>query len=531
MFKKMLSVILSLTLILSIIVPSISALESDECDCGQSPIIYVIGRTNIYDHPESQNRKIIPSLSVDTLIPVVKDLVPYGAKAVFLNQWNTFNEIALEKFTSFFDGFAINPDGTVTNGTGITFTWSEDKISQNHTSANPYTYRYEYDSRISPMVIADDMNDYIEAVKRVTGHSKVSIICRCVGVNYAFAYLYKYQEPIDYAGLDHLVIYASALNGVEPVEDAFSGNINYNNSSSGIFLSNYSLSTGNDLLDELIPPTVEMLNNTYGIKLSTASVQNFYNHIRDTLMVDFLRQTIATNPGWFSMVNDYYEESKDYIFCKDGDEETYSVILDQMDDFHYNVQVRTDEMITSMQENGVDVSAICKYGYVAYPFSERTAYLNDNLIGLEKQSLGATCSKVDSTLGNKYIEERTQAGYGKYISPDRQIDASTGLLPDKTWYIKNYPHNSFYDSLNPLLNLICRSDDFTVNSDENWGQFLILENLSPKTMTADNCDPNNMITHDGDDVVKSNIFTRMAAFFKWEGNVIKLLIKYYIVKN
>ena len=531
MFKKILSVILALVISAAVLIPSFSVLATEECDCGNSPIIYIIGRTDIFDHPESPDRKVIPSLSADNLLPAVKDLIPYGAKAVFLNQWKTFNQKTMETLMPYFEGYAINPDGTVTNGTGITFSWSEDRISKNHNSNNPYTYRYEYDARISPMVIADDLNSFIEAVKRTTNHSKVSIICRCVGANYAFAYLYKYQEPQNYAGLDRLVIYNAALNGVELMEDAFSGNINYQNSASPLFLSNLSLKTGNELLDEIIPPTIDMLKNTYGINITEWSVQNFYNHIKDTLMVDFLRATIATNAGWFSMVNDYYEEAKDYIFCKEGDEETYSVILKQMDDFHYNVQLRAEEMIGDMQEEGIEVFAICKYGSTTYPFSERNAYLNDNLIGLEKQSFGATCSKVDSTLGRSYIAQRTEEGYGEYISPDGQLDASTGLLPDRTWYIKGYPHNSFYDEMNPLLNMLCRGENITVDSDENWPRFLILENRHPKVMTAENCDPTGAITHDGDDTVKTNIFSRLSAFFRWSVTVIKILIKNSGAKN
>ncbi len=533
MIKKFVSVLLSLTVLFAVLVPSFSVLADDECGCGNSPIIYVIGRTDIFDNPESNDRKVIPSLSIEQLMPQIKDILPYWAKAVFLNQWKPFNQKMMDVLMPYFEGYAINPDGTVTNGTGVLYKWSESSISKNHTSGNPYTYRFEYDARISPMVIADDLNDYIEAVKRVTGHSKVSIICRCVGVNYTFAYLYKYQEPIDYAGIDSIILYNSSFNGIELLEDAFSGKIDYNNYATELFLDNLSLSTGNALLDELLPPTIEMINNTYGIKITTWAVQNFYNHIKNTLIVDFLRQTFGTSPGWFSMVNENYEEAKDYIFCKDGDEETYSVILEQMDDFHYNVQARAVEMIEDMQSNGVDISAICKYGSTTYPFSERNEYLNDNLIGLKKQSYGATCSKVDSTLGRTYIEKRTAEGYGDYISPDGQVDASTALLPEKTWYIKFYPHNSFYDAINPLLNMICRGDNVTVDTDENWSRFLVIEDKyqRPVKMTAENCDPDGAITHDGDDTVKSNIFTRMSAFFKWNITVIKILINTYLVKN
>lgn len=532
MIKKIISVILCAAIISATSVVSFSLTADEKCSCGKSPIIYVIGRTNIYDDPTSPDKKTIPSISADVIMPEVKSILPEWAKAVFLNQWEPFNKKAMGMLMKYFEGYAVNPDGTVTNGTGVVYKWDEKSLTKNHTGGNPYTYKFEYDARISPMVIADDLNDYIEAVKRVTGHDKVSIICRCVGANYAFAYLYKYQEPVDYSGIDRLVIYDASLNGIELLEDAFSGRINYNNYASKIFLQNFSLATGNELLDELLAPTIEMITQTYGMDVTTWAVQNFYNHVKDTLIVDFLRQSFGTSPGWFSMVNENYEEAKDYIFCKEGDEETYSVILDQIDDFHYNVQARCVEMIGDMQSCGVDVFNICKYGYTTYPFNERNAYLNDDLIGLEKQSFGATCSMVDSTLGRSYIAERTAAGFGRYIAPDNQLDASTALLRDRTWYIKFYPHNNFYDTMNPLLNKLCRGEIDTVDSDESWGQFLVLQNkYNPAAMTAENCDPDGMITHDGDDVIKSNIFTRLTAFFKWSVTAAKILINYKLNSN
>lgn len=532
MLKKFISVILCAAIICITPAVSFSLAPEEKCSCGKSPIIYVIGRTDIYDDPSSPDRQEIPDISAEKIIPEVKSLLPEWEKAVFLNQWEPFNKKALDIFLKYFEGYAVNPDGTVTNGTGITYKWNESSLSKNHTSDNPYTYRFEYDARISPMIIAEDLHDYIEAVKRVTGHDKVSIICRCVGANYAFAYLYKYQEQKDYSGIDNLVIYDASLNGVETVEDAFSGKIDYNNSSLKLFLENLSLPTGNELMDELIAPTVEMINNTYGINITAWAVQNFYNHIKDTLIIDFLRQTIGTSPGWFSMVNDNYEEAKDYIFCKDGDEETYSTIIGQIDDFHYNVQERASEMIEDMQSCGVGVFDICKYGYTTYPFSERNSYLNDNTIGLQKQSFGATCSKVDSTLGRSYIADRKADGLGRYISPDGQLDASTALLRDRTWYIKFYLHNPFYDTMNPLLNKLCRGEIDSVDSDPNWGQFLVLQNkYYPTAMTAENCDPDGGIKHDGDDEIRSNAFTRMAAFFKWSVIVTKVLINYLTAAN
>lgn len=114
-------------------------------------------------------------------------------------------------------------------------------------------------------------------------------------------------EPINFTGLDKIILYDSALDGIETVEDGFSGNIQFDEETVGLFAANYPPKTGNELLDKIIPTTAEM--------------------IRNTLMVDFMRQTIGTSPDWFSMINERFEEAKKCIFCKEGDSETYSVIF------------------------------------------------------------------------------------------------------------------------------------------------------------------------------------------------------------
>ena len=125
----------------------------------------------------------------------------------------------------FFDGYSCNENGEVVNGSGIGYSWSEDRLSANYKSDNPYTYRFEYDARLSPMEIADDLNEYIEAVKRVTGKERMSLIGRCLGANILMAYVQKYQEPVGFAGLDTAVMYDSSFLGVDALEAAMSGTV------------------------------------------------------------------------------------------------------------------------------------------------------------------------------------------------------------------------------------------------------------------------------------------------------------------
>jgi hypothetical protein len=77
---------------------------------------------------------------------------------------------------------------------------------------------------------------------------------------------------------------------------------------------------------------------------------------------------------------------------------------------------------------------------------------------------------VDGALSDKYINIRVSEGKGKYISPDKQIDASTCLLPDNTWFIKNVDH-SYTDAVHSLVLALINNPACTVDTLGEYGQF------------------------------------------------------------
>lgn len=97
------------------------------------------------------------------------------------------------------------------------------------------------------------------------------------------------------------------------------------------------------------------------------------------------------------------------------------------------------------------------------------------MTALYDQSFGATSSKVTEKLSDKYIAAQTEKGLGKYISPDKQVDASTCLFPETTWIIKNADH-VFPEAIHVLaLNFI--REDYDVNTSAVYPQFL---NYTPR---------------------------------------------------
>ena len=104
---------------------------------------------------------------------------------------------------------------------------------------------------------------------------------------------------------------------------------------------------------------------------------------------------------------------------------------------------------------------------------------------MEDASFGAVASPIDGTLKRSYLKTADM----RYVSPDRQIDASTCLMPDRTWFIKNLEHKDFPECVERLFDFIL-NEDATVFDSEAFPQYMVYdagtESISP--MTAENCD-------------------------------------------
>ena len=107
-------------------------------------------------------------------------------------------------------------------------------------------------------------------------------------------------------------------------------------------------------------------------------------------------------------------------------------------DAYYQAQVHSRENILYLKSQGVNCFAIAEYNVPMYPFvSSALTQNSDSLLQLDSPSLGATYGYIDTPLAKTYVPKDAA-----HLSPDRIVDASTGILPDHTWYFKNQDHES-----------------------------------------------------------------------------------------
>ena len=102
----------------------------------------------------------------------------------------------------------------------------------------------------------------------------------------------------------------------------------------------------------------------------------------------------------------------------------------------------------------------------------------DYIIQVDSTSMGAHLANTGETLPEDYKQQNTYCSNPEHnhISPDRVVDASTGLLPDTTFYFDGQRHDLTQHNdviLEIAFELIAHDDIKDVYSDERFPQFNI----------------------------------------------------------
>lgn len=471
--KKAICVILTLVFSLSCFASLSFAAEEEY------PIIYIKGQgAKLTDDGTSKGKPIYPIEIPDGYLgDRGKELILPLASAVSTGNWKIYNEKLYDAVMPVLSPFACDENGNVTDGSGSAWTSSKSVSKDKVTGLNKWYF--EYDWRLCPIECAEMLHDYITFVKEKTGKDKVNIISRCQGTNIALAYAEKYSTKDIYK----LILVCPGFDGFETIGALFTGNIDVDSKALNRFSETYlAVDTyADDPTFETIRNIVTALEASPLISFTADTINDFFKNIRDDSYRKIVRDSYATMPSMWSYIgDDCYEEAKAFIF---GDEtEKYSKLIEKIDNFHYNVLTKYDEILDKISGNGTYIYNICKYGFQMVPILGDDYEMSDTIISTSRSSLGAVCSDIDKELKTAYLASADM----KYISPDRQIDASTCKYPEHTWFIKNMTHRNMPVSIDKMLYAVISAPGYaTVDDVENYPQFLMSSDdatvISPAT--------------------------------------------------
>mgnify|MGYP002626257270 CR=1 FL=1 len=472
--KKLLSVFLAALLAFSC--AGLFALAAD----GTVVNVYMIGSQEIYKfHEDGTKTEIFDD--GDYLSDLLPNLISPALKGITTGDWTEYSQTVLNGIMPAFEGYTPNPDGTMPENTGIEWSWSyetlENRLVVAKNGENLRAYYFQPDVRYSPLVIADQLNEYIEAVKQKTGAVKINLLSRCEGCSVALAYLMKYEQPKGFSGVNSFILLDGAMNGIGYMDAIFSGNVVLPNETVARWARTYQLDEltveEGSTMEKLMAfarDFVQMLYETHAMSVLTMPLQSLYDQLKYNTLQPIIKAWWGVSLTHVSCVNAHFEDYLSYVFNEEGDAEKYANIIALAKDFHYNVQLHMDELILDMVDHGVPVNIIGEYGFQQYPLYADAELIGEHQTGLREQAFGPTVSAVDKTLDEKYINIRVAEGKGKYISPDKQIDASTCLLPDNTWFIKNVDH-SYTDAVHLLVAAIVNNPGCNIDTLGVYGQF------------------------------------------------------------
>lgn len=334
------------------------------------------------------------------------------------------------------------------------------------------TYFFNYDWRIDPLCHADDLYRFIKDVKSLGDYNRISLLCFSMGGTIVSSYLHKYGS----GEIDTVEFCSTAFEGSSIVGELFAGRLEVDIEA---LIDRVASLVRNDTIKQIF----DYLNAGLTENGFNGSVTDFANNliaeIGDRVFDELLIPVFGYMPGiWALTPYDNYDECKEYIL-KNNDN---SALLERIEEYHNSVQGNLSETLHSTLED-TNVYVTAQYNMRGVPVAETiTKSNNDFLIDCRYASGGATVSMLHETLGEGYTQQlNTDVNY---LSPDGQIDASTCILPDKTWFIRDMAHVDYPyggDAAEFVLDLASSKEQQTVFTSK-WSQFMKYD-YSDKTLT------------------------------------------------
>ncbi|MBQ7956984.1 MAG: hypothetical protein IJ279_03010 [Clostridia bacterium] len=455
------SVVLVLAMVFSLAAPSLAT--GGKCNCGEDPIIYVaaLGSATLYKDADTENEKVVFRPETADYVKMVGSLIVPIVKLVIDGNYDAFGDSLADSVMGVFGSLA-----NAENGDSTPDITTKEELPTDPTHSLEHSYYFGYDFRADPLVVADDLNTYVEHVKALTGHDKVRFRASSMGGVMAMSYFYKYgSEDVKSVIFQNCPIKGTAVAGA-----LFCGEVEIN----PVALYRYASTAittmvpgaGGDVLSVL----VEALNFLGVFGALTDFAGGLVDKLVDKVFADALIPVFKANCGIWSFVPDeYYEKAKTFMLGSNPNAE----LVKRIDEYHYNVQQKADVILNGLIADGVPVMIVSATNVQRTPLV--TAWRNDSdgTVDTKYSSVGATVADHAETFAADYKQVNALCGHN-HVSPDNRIDASTCALPEQTWFVKDMMHCTTHDGHGALYKWFWENDDaiLTIHSNPVYPQFL-----------------------------------------------------------
>ena len=293
-----------------------------------------------------------------------------------------------------------------------------------------------------PMETAGKLDEFIDMVLERTGASKVNLLPISLGGTIFTAFAERYSNTNKVNAVVNMV---AALNGTQVVTDMFNRDFNVDPEYWYTQVFPLAMRQYENYLN-MVAHLVNIIFHTLPWEINAAMISKLYDVLFDHLMVN-------TPQFWAMVRREAYPELAEKFL---SDEEHAPVR--EKTDACYRAQMNLEKNIKTMRSNGIEINCIAGYHlhsgerrYEIMQVMANSANTNgDGVINIESTTVGATAVLPGEQLPEDYVQA-IDSDYC-YISPDREIDASTGALPDNTWYFYDMHHEDAANNA-PVINL------------------------------------------------------------------------------
>lgn len=423
------------------------------------------------------DKTVFPPQS-DMLVPMIAKLITPVTKFLADKNYDEMGDRVLPVLESSFSNLACDADGNSVHNID-TFTLSEStegyedlfESAQNneltlvragiHAYGAENTYFFNYDWRDDPLCHADKLNELIKSIKAENKYDRIALSAFSMGGTVTCSYLYKYGS----ADLDSVSLCATAFQGTSCVGSLFTGDMDIG--MDGLIRRIAQLTR-----DNTYENIINYLNGILSMSGVNAQLEDFVNSITDNLKDriydEFLIPVFGYMPGIWALVDDAnYESAKEYMLRSNDSD----VLLSRIDEYHYNVQQKANEILEKAKAD-TDIYLVAQYNMQGLPISVTSDESNnDYLIDAVYASGGAVCSKRGETLGADYTQ--AVADSHNHLSADGQIDASTCMFPEQTWFIRDMGHVDFpFGESSDFIIWLSSGENLSVSDSEKYTQFM-----------------------------------------------------------
>ena len=342
--KKIMSVLLALIIVVGCCVPAFAVDQSTART--PIPVILISGDGDTLAdangnpiYTASDIFKTLQSVEGGNATEAIANvLLPFLIEGVAFDEWDNYYAALEKEIGDLFANVRLDENGEVTDGSGISQKRKDymqkcinkDKKDKNGTYGL-YDYRFWYDWRLDPLETADKLYEYVQAIKKVTGHEKVGIVARCLGTSVMVAYISKYGV----SDLQGVGFNGSVAAGAEIISES-SGKFHLDLNAIERVIDDLG-ALGLADLDPFIKTSIELLDAS-GVFDAVKGVtkEYVYYKIVEGVTSAIALSTFFTWPSYWAAVSEEdYDDAIYHVFGEEGSEkyEKYEGLISKLDNY------------------------------------------------------------------------------------------------------------------------------------------------------------------------------------------------------